>query len=388
MSEAQPPDWDPRAKSVLEDQLAAYDQMRHHCPVACSEYLHWSLFRHADVKRALEESDLFSNAVSRQLSVPNGTDPPQHTEYRRIIDPYFSSERMDAFAPVCRTVVGSLIAGLPADAEIEFTAAFADIFAIQVTCAFLDWPADSHEPLLQWIRRNHAATLAGDRTLMAAVAVEFDGYIRDWLSRAGADGGDDVASRLLREQVGGRRLREAEIVSILRNWTVGELGTISACIGILVHFLARLPRIQQQLRAQPHLLPAAIDEILRSHAPLISSRRITTRAMSIGGRRLQAGERLTLMWASANRDEAVFGDPDEFRLDRDPRMNLLYGAGIHVCPGAPLARLELRIVMEELLGATREIALVPGVEPVGAVYPASGFSVLPLSIHLRALTPL
>jgi cytochrome P450 len=82
------------------------------------------------------------------------------------------------------------------------------------------------------------------------------------------------------------------------------------------------------------------------------------------------------MWASANRDEAVFGDPDEFRLDRDPSQNLLYGRGIHVCPGAQLARLELRVVMEELLKATRQIALAPVRTPEVAVYPASGFSSL------------
>jgi cytochrome P450 len=87
------------------------------------------------------------------------------------------------------------------------------------------------------------------------------------------------------------------------------------------------------------------------------------------------------MWASANRDEAVFGDPDEFRLDRDPALNLLYGAGIHVCPGAPLARLELRVFMEELLRRVPRLALCPDKQPVRAVYPASGFSFLPIMIH-------
>ena len=95
---------------------------------------------------------------------------------------------------------------------------------------------------------------------------------------------------------------------------------------------------------------------------------------------MSAGERISLIWASANRDEAVFGDPDEFRLDREPSDNLLYGAGIHDCPGAPLARLELLAVMEELLKCTDHIELVPGKDPVMAAYPASGFSTLPLRI--------
>ncbi|MGZ5374497.1 MAG: cytochrome P450 [Aeromicrobium sp.] len=81
--------------------------------------------------------------------------------------------------------------------------------------------------------------------------------------------------------------------------------------------------------------PAAIDEILRMHGPLISSRRKVTRTVEFGGRTVPAGERISLIWASANRDEAVFGDPDEFRLDREPSGNLLFGAGLHGCPGAP-----------------------------------------------------
>jgi cytochrome P450 len=175
-------------------------------------------------------------------------------------------------------------------------------------------------------------------------------------------------------------LNHEEIVSILRNWTVGELGTITACVGILAHYLAERPHVQQQLRLNLDQLPAAIDEILRIHAPLISNRRVATKPIEIGGRKIAAGERITLMWASANRDEAVFGDPDEFRLDRDPAQNLLYGRGIHVCPGALLARLELRVIMEELLKATRQLALVRDRPATLAVYPAGGFSVLPMRI--------
>jgi cytochrome P450 len=117
------------------------------------------------------------------------------------------------------------------------------------------------------------------------------------------------------------------------------------------------------------------------HAPLIANRRITKRPVDIGGSKLGVGERITIIWASANRDEAVFGNPDEFRLDRDPEKNLLYGAGIHVCPGAPLARLELRIFMEELLKHTHWISLASGKAPMRAIYPASGFSSLPLWIE-------
>lgn len=376
-------DWDPRSAAVIHNQIAAYDAMRRRCPVAHSEYLQWSLFRHEDVTRVLGDHRTFSSAVSSHLSVPNGMDPPQHAEYRRIIDPYFSEERMAAFEPVCRSIAVNLVKNLPHEGETELMAEFAQNFALQAQADFLGWPKDLHEPLRLWIRKNHEATLAGCKAAMSDVAFEFDGYIKGLLAvrrEAGSDAPDDLTTRLLSERLGDRFLDDDEIVSILRNWTVGELATMSACVGIVVHYLGEQPELQQQLRENGSLLDAAIDEILRMHAPLIANRRITTRPVEIGGRQLPAGERITLIWASANRDEAVFGDPDEFRLDRDPANSLLYGAGIHVCPGAPLARLELRIIIEELLKRTSRIALVPGKLPVRAVYPASGFSSLPLLI--------
>lgn len=358
--------------------------MRQRCPVAHSEYLNWSLFGHADVMRVLADHENFGNAFSTHLSIPNGMDPPEHTAYRQIIDRYFTPERMTTFEPVCRQIAVELVGQLPCGGEIELMETFARAFSFRMQSAFLGWPQDLHEPLRRWIDKNLRATLARDRAAMAAVALEFDHFIKELLvvrREAGTAAPDDITTSLLRDQIGDRTLEDEEIVSILRNWTVGELSTIAASVGILAHYVAAHPDVQRQLREQPSSLPTAIDEILRIHGPLISSRRITTRPVEIGGRQLPAGERISLIWASANRDEAVFGDPDEFRLDREPSENLLYGAGIHDCPGAPLARLELIVVMEELLKRTAQIDLEPGKEPVMAAYPASGFSTLVLRIR-------
>ncbi|TFH87688.1 cytochrome P450 [Billgrantia azerbaijanica] len=383
MSDSRRQDWDPRAESVLEDQIAAYDALRSRCPVAYSDYLQWSLLRHADVRRVLEDHETFSNAASRHLSVPNAMDPPEHTRFRRLIEPYFGPEPMAAFAPRCRAIAEDLVARLPETGEVEAMAELGQDFALEIQCAFMGWPASLHEPLRDWTRRQHAATLAGDRQALGELALEFDGVIRDLLETrraAGEAAPDDVTTRIMNETVEGRALSDEEIVSILRNWTVGELGTISASIGILVRYLAANPELQARLRGEPELLPAAIDEILRLDAPLMSNRRRTTRPVEIGGRHIPAGERLTILWGSANRDAAVFGDPDEFRLDRDPADNLLYGAGIHVCPGAPLARLELRLFMEALLAGTVHLAPMDGKPAVRARFPAGGYSRVPLRV--------
>lgn len=378
-----PNDWDPLTSDTRQTQIERYDELRQRCPLAHSEALGWSVFRHDDVMRVLEDPETFSNAVSAHLSVPNGMDPPDHTAYRAIIEPYFAPERMEAIEPRCRAVAAELIERLPPSGEIEVMSQLAENFALQAQCAFLGWPVELHAPLREWVRKNHAATRSRNRAAMAAVAMEFDSHIREVLAarrHAPSAAPADVASQLLKESVRGRELSDEEIVSILRNWTVGELATISASIGILMHYLARHPALMERLRENRSKLPAAIDEILRIDAPLMTSRRLVKRSVKVGGRSLEPGERVTLMWASANRDENVFGDPDELDLDRDPKLNLLYGAGIHVCPGAPLARLELRVFVEELLDRVDRLSLSADEQPIRAQYPASGFASLPIAI--------
>lgn len=369
-------DWNPRDPAVVADPLSAYDRMRRRCPVAHSDYLDWSVFRHADVMRALSDPDTFSSHTSRRVAVPHSMDPPEHAAYRAIIDPYFSPERMAEFRPACRRLCAERVAALPTDEPVEIMAALAYPFALRVQCAFLGWPDTVHEPLRQWLHKKNAAVTAGNREAIAAVATEFDRTIRELLAvrrGAGAAAPDDATTRLMRETLHGRALTDTEIVSILRNWTVGELGTLAASVGIIVVYLAHRPELQERLRRHPERIVAANDEILRIHPPLIANRRRTTCPVHMGGRMIERGERLTLLWASANRDEAVFGDPDAFRPDRDPGLNLLYGAGIHACPGARLARLELEAVVRALLRATRALEPAGGESPAPAAYPAGGY---------------
>lgn len=384
MSASAAPDWDPRSPEVLEDQIAAYDRLRAQCPVAHSEFLGYSVLGHEDALRVLHDPETFSNAVSQRLTVPNGMDPPEHTVYRAVNDRYFTPELMRRFEPVCREVALNLLRELPLHEPVDVIEQLAEVYALRAQSAFLGWPRELEEPLRAWTAKNRTATLAQDRPAMKAIAVEFDGYIRQLLQQrreAGHRAPKDLTTQLLHEQVYGRALNDEELVSLLRNWTVGELGTIAASVGILANFLGTHPEIQTRLREDPSLIGAANDEILRAHAPLIANRRVATRDVEVNGRLIPAGERVTVVWASANRDESVFGDPDEFRLDRDPGLNLLYGAGIHICPGAPLARLELRVLVEELLKRTSSIAPAPGAQaPARAHYPGSGYSTLPLQL--------
>ena len=380
-NDARKPDWNPRARHVLDHQIEAYDVMRQQCPVAWSEYQHWTLFRHEDVMWVLEDHETFSSAVSSHLSVPNGMDPPEHTPYRKVIEPYFSREAMLAFEPECRTIAHELVAELPSRKPIDLVDTFSRVFALRIQCAFMGWPDTYHAPLRQWVLDNHRATLEQDREAMSRIAKQFDQYIHELLEarrQAGNQAPRDNTTKLMEETVNGRPMTDEELTSLLRNWTVGELGTISSSVSILVDYLTRNPGQQAWLRDNLHELPAAIDEILRMDAPLISNRRITTREVTIGGRTIPAGEKITLLWASANRDEDVFGDPDNFCPHTNRDTNLLYGAGIHVCPGAPLARMELRVLMEEWLSAVDTVERAPGQAARRAEFPTGGFSYLPV----------
>ncbi|MCO5222448.1 MAG: cytochrome P450 [Thermomicrobiales bacterium] len=374
-------DWDPFAAAGGVDPRDVYDDMRERCPVAYSDALQWSVFRHDDVMRILADHETFSNQVSRFLSVPNGMDPPEHTVYRGVIVPYFSKERVQAFEPVGRAIVVEHVDRVTARGQIDLISDFALDVSVRMHCAFLGWPEHLHQRLAEWTLRSRDAARFRDQSALAAVSHEFRALVDEMLHERRASHAspeDDVTRLLMSETVFSRPLDDEEITSILRNWTVGEIGTMSAAIGIVVHFLAEHPDLQEHLRAEPSLLSPAIDETLRLHGPLVTNRRIATRRVEIGGRTIEAGERLSLNWVAANRDERAFENATTFALDRDPSRNLLYGAGIHVCPGAPLARLELRLVLEELLQRTSGIELDPAGQPVMASYPASGFATLPV----------
>ena len=368
------------------DQRHRFDNLRERCPVVRDPAQGWLLFRHADILQVVHDHETFSNQVSRHLSVPNGIDPPEHELYRRIVEPYFSSEYMDAFEPRCRAIAARLIRQAVAAGPLEFMDEVAVAFAARAQCASLGWPAQLQGPLVSWTRRNQQATRAGDRERLSRLAQEFRDQVEGLLEerrQAGVGPEADLTARLMHERAHDRPLTTGEIVSILRNWTVGEVGTIAASVGILAHHLAADPDLQELLRGNPQLLPSAIDELLRLDGPLVSNRRRATRPAVIDGQAIEAGEQLSLIWIAANRDPRVFEQPDEFRLDRDSADNLLYGAGIHACPGAPLARLELRVVMEELLEATDAIEPVAEPAPVRAVWPAAGFERLPLRLITR-----
>lgn len=156
---------------------------------------------------------------------------------------------------------------------------------------------------------------------------------------------------------------------------------MAAAVGVVLYFLATHSAVQEALRQHPANLAAAIDEMLRIDEPFLVSRRVTTIATPVAESVIEPGTRIYLNWTSANRDEIVFGPPDVYQPEENAAHNLVYGAGIHVCPGRPLATLELIVAVETLLSMTASIELAGDGQPVRETYPLGGWRRVPLRLR-------
>jgi cytochrome P450 len=376
------PDWEPLSEASLLDQRGTYDRQRAACPVARSPR-GVTLFRHADVVAAAADPATYSSVATSFRQVPNSLDPPEHTNFRAVIDPFFAPARMRALEPRLRAIAHQIVGALPRGVTIDAVADIGYRYAVRAQADWLGWQGIEGE-LLAWMVENHAATRSADRSRTAAVAAAFDELVAAQVRRRRALGSaapPDATTELLTVVVNGRRLPDADIVSILRNWTAGDLGSIAAALGVAVHFLATRPEVQRALRAGEEDIAPAIDEMLRIDDPFLVNRRVTRVEAEVGDFVLPPGTRVYLNWTSANRDEAVFGDPDAYFPREHAPHNVVYGTGPHACPGRPLATLELVVAVQALLLVTATIDLAPDADPVRETYPLGGWRRLPIRLH-------
>ena len=369
------------ADQVRTDPRAALDEARGRCPVA-HDGDSWVALTHAEVVAAATNPATFSSKHPTRRAIPNSLDGEEHAAYRAIVDQFLTREKVVREEPRSRRVATEVVANLARGKAVRAIADIGTPFAVRAQCEWLGWPHELEGELVAWMAENHAATRSGDREWTAEVAGRFDAMIRRLLdARRGPDGvtGDDVTSEVMRSTVSGEPLTDEEIVSLLRNWTAGDLGSLAASTGVIAYLLATRPDVQREFRQQVEAgnatwLETAVNELLRIDDPFLSNRRVATTDAELGGEHISAGDRLTLSWTSANRDLAVFPDPDAFDPVTNAAHNLVFGIGPHVCPARDLSLMELRVVVEELLGATEWIELAPGHEPVRESVPMGGWA--------------
>ncbi|MCY1157729.1 MAG: cytochrome [Citricoccus sp.] len=245
------------------DPRAVSDAVRPGSRIALSSSGAMVLLRHADVLAAAWDTEVFSSAVSRFLQLPNGLDGVEHAAFRRLIEPYFTDERMAALEPevreVARQVCAEVVRAAGAGAvRCDAVSELGSRFAVRAMTRWLGWPADLEPTLLEWMADNQAATRSGRLDATADVARRYDEIIGSVLAPR-RDGGDDpdgrpqdVTAELMRDQAPGRPLRDEELVSVLRNWTGGDLGSIALSLGVVLHYLATHRWLQDRVRSGGH----------------------------------------------------------------------------------------------------------------------------------------
>jgi cytochrome P450 len=377
-------DFDHHAPDFNARKYDLYETMRAECPVAHSSAHggYWLLSRYDEVLAVARDDATYSSA--REVVVPPTNvgkliplqaDPPELNRYRAFLIPYFNPAAMDRIAPFVRTVVDRSIDAFIERGEADIVAELANPVPSSTTMHLLGMdPADWRifaEPIHSagYSRPGSPENLAATEEIVAfskRLEAEVD-------ARIAAPRDDMISGLIAARSRDGRQTTRQEVVDLVRMVIFGGMDTVMAAIGNIFVALGRRPDLQARLRAEPGLIPTAIEEFLRYDAPVQGFARSVTRDVAICGQPIPAGDTVFMLWASANRDEAAFGETaGDLILDRAPNRHMTFGVGAHRCLGAPLARVELRIVLEQVFARLPDFRVdldgVVEADSIGIVY--------------------
>ncbi len=335
---------------------ALFRELRGRCPVAYANDLggFWAVTKHADIVRVLTEWQTFTTATQNvvppvattQRRPPLHLDPPDNIPYRNAILRFLTPQRVAAWEPRIRAMVGRYLGPLVARGHGDICADFSFILPIAILAEFFRIPAADAERIRIVGAEFNMALQVQDFDLLRQKSDELYRIARDLIADRQAnpqDPDEDPTASLLAVRVDGEPLRPDLILGALRQFLlVGIIAPTTFIASMAVH-LARHRELHAELRAHRDRIPAAMEELLRLYTPYRGFARTARHDVELGGRHVKAGDALAVVFTSGNRDETVFDRPDEFRFDRDRSLLLTFGRGPHMCPGAPLARLQLQI---------------------------------------------
>ena len=329
--------------------------------------------RHEDVVWALRHPDLFSSGSDaidigniRPL-IPLQIDPPDHVKFRRLLDPLFAPREMEKLESDVRSLVVELIDGFVDTGTCEFNAAVAVPLPCTVFLRLMGLPLADLDLFLRFkdgIIRPDAATPAEGRAMAREIGTEIYAYFETVIAERRHEPQDDLVSGFLSAEIDGEVLTTEDIMDIAYLFLLAGLDTVTASLGCAVAYLAAHPERQQALRDEPSLIPAAIEELLRWETPVPGVVRVATQDVEVAGSTIPAGATVTCLLASANTDGAEFADPESVDFARAANRHLAFGGGVHRCLGSHLARLEMRVALEELHARVPEYAVEAGETPI------------------------
>ena len=354
-----------------------YQQLLRQCPVARSpggmgdgESVY--IFGYEEVCWAMRHPEVFSSvdAISigqEQPLIPLQQDPPLHTSYRRLLNPRFTPRRIAELEPDVRRLVGQLIDAFADNGECEFNDEFATPLPSTIFLRLMGLPQSDLPIFLRWRDNLVRPDVApGDfdaaTEIRAATGKQIKAYFEEALDRVRSGPADGLLSELVHADFGGRPLNQDELLGISQLMLMGGLDTVTATLHCMVTYLARHPDRRRELVEDPSIIPAAIEELLRAETPVQVVPRVVVEPITMQGVDLEPGDSVMLVLGAANIDESVFDDPREVDFGRDMSRHVAFSGGNHRCVGAHLARLELRVALEEFHRRIPDYRIPDGVE--------------------------
>ncbi|MDB4896775.1 MAG: cypA9 [Firmicutes bacterium] len=367
----------------------------------------WSVFHYGDVKQVLSDYEAFSSEFRKMRGArlgaeamaqgPNlgssliGSDPPRHRHLRDLISRAFTPRAVANMELRIAAIADEMLNKVAKQGHMDLVADLSDPLPVIVIAEMLGVPSEDRVQFKRWSDQVvggsdnlfQESPPAGVRPSEAAMK-EMSAYFRSIIDDRRMQPRDDLISELVSAEIEGQRLSEEDLLSFCMLLLIaGNVTTTNLVTNAVLCFL-RYPEELERLRANPALLPSAIEEVLRFESPVQAMARITTRDVTLSDRTIPAGERVIAWIGSANRDGAHFDEPDRFDVARSPNPHIAFGYGLHYCIGAPLARLEAKVALGAMLERFDAIKLATP-EPLEATkgFILHGWQNVPLQFALR-----
>lgn len=327
---------------------------------------HWILTRAEDIEFAQKNHDPFS---MREINLPASTttarilplaaDPPEHAGYRAIINRSFSPQMVRNMEDEIRALTVELIEGFRSKGGCEFMADFAMKLPITIFMRLVDLPLDDLDKLLEWTE----ASVRGSQEQREEAQRGLFAYLQEIIRQRQDNPGDDLISAIVNGQVSKRPLTQEEINGMMVNVVFGGLDTVASTMGFATLYLARNPEHRRKLGSSPELIPNAVEEMLRMFGPS-STGRVITRDYDYKGVQFKEGDRVYVRPGLHGMDERKFKCPMQADFERENvSQQASFGNGPHRCAGALLARMEIRVFLEEWFKRIPDFELKPGEQP-------------------------
>jgi cytochrome P450 len=358
----------PQALEEIPQTFAWFEQMRTQYPVFYDEGMPipvWQVFRYEDVVAVLTDYSRFS---SQALGVFMGSflkdtlitkDPPDHRKLRNLVNQAFSPKAVARLANRITQITQELLDQVKAQGKMDVVSDLAFPLPAKVIAEMLGVPPEDWDIFQRWAHGGPEPMGARDEGRQSMQKEMFDYFLALLKQRRRAPR-EDLVSALSRAEVDGERLSDYELVQFCKLLLGAGQETTKNLIANAMVCLTDHPDVMERLKREPTLMPKAIEEVLRYLPPVWFLFRQTRSDVELGGQHIPAGQTVLAWTASANRDATQFRDPDRFDIEREPNQHLAFGHGIHFCVGAPLARLEARIVLPMMLEQLRDLQRVEG----------------------------